>query len=168
MKYVHELMHKRFIKENGYRGEFIKFAISEYIKGNITSTELEDLNDTYFSIDEVKEIESLLNAREMKVLERLLTRPTTEVFSTGGGVYLAEKRLPNGYYFVLDTEDLNCLTMYSPNRLGEKYMADNVVFSDTLNNLAPDSLKVYDELKETLFNYIKENNIRLANVLAIK
>ena len=167
MKYTHELIHKRFIKKNGYRGEFIKFAISEYLKGNITSTDLEDLNDTYFSIDEAKKIESLLDAREMKVLENLLARPTIEVFSTGGGIYLSEKRLPNGYYFVLSTEDLNCLTMYSPNRLGEKYMADNVVFSGTLDNLAPDSLKVYDELKEALFDYIKENNIRLASVLAI-
>lgn len=168
MKYVHELMHKRFIKENGYRGEFIKFAISEYIKGNITSTNLEDLTDTYFSIDDAKEIESLLNAKEMEILEELLTRPTIEVFSTGGGVYLSKKRLPNGCYFVLSTEDLNCLTMYFPNRLNEKYMADDVIFSDTLDKLTPHSLKVYDELKDALFNYIKENNIRLANVLAIK
>lgn len=168
MKQIYELMHKRFIKEKGYRGEFIKFAISEYIKGNLTSTELEDLNDTYFSIDEAKKIESLLNAKEMRVLDGLLERPTIEVFSAGGGIYMAEKRLPNGYYFVLSSEDLNCLTMYSPNHLGEKYMAENMVFSETLKNLAPDSLKVYDELKEALFNYIKENDIRLANVLAIK
>jgi hypothetical protein len=129
---------------------------------------LEDLVDTYFSIDEAKEIESLLNAKEMKVLDNVLARPTIEVFSTGGGIYLSEKRLPNGCYFVLDSEDLNCLTMYSPNRLDEKYMADDMIFSGTLNELTPHSLKVYDELKEALFNYIKENDIRLANVLAIK
>ena len=71
-----------------------------------------------------------------------------EVFYTGGGIWLAEKDLGNGTYAVVDSEYHDCLSIYK--EAEERYMPEDMVFSEGVAKLDLEQMKIYRELVEAL------------------
>lgn len=74
---------------------------------------------------------------------------TSEVFYTGGGIWLAEMNLGDGTYAVIDSEynTALCIYRYSDD---EPYMSEDMVFCDEVQNLDSEHLKIYNQLYEAL------------------
>lgn len=71
-----------------------------------------------------------------------------EVFYTGGGIWLAEKDLGNGTYAVVDSEYHDCLSIYK--EAEERYMPEDMIFSEGVAKLDLEQMKIYRELVEAL------------------
>ena len=71
-----------------------------------------------------------------------------EAFYTGGGIWIAEKDLGNGTYAVVDSEYHDCLSIYTDAE--EKYIPEDMVFSEGVANLDLEQMKIYRELIEAL------------------
>lgn len=71
-----------------------------------------------------------------------------EVFYTGGGIWLAEKDLGNGTYGVVDSEYHDCLSIYK--EAEERYMPEDMIFSEGVAKLDLEQMKIYRELVEAL------------------
>lgn len=72
-----------------------------------------------------------------------------EVHYTGGGIWLAEKNLGNGTYAVVNSEYDNCLSIYNYTD-DESYMSEDMIFSETIENMDPEQVKIYNELYKAL------------------
>lgn len=74
-----------------------------------------------------------------------------EVFYTGGGIWLAEMNLENGTYAVVDSDYDTALCIYKyPVDGEEQYMAEDMIFSDEVQNLDNEHMKIYNQLLEAL------------------
>lgn len=73
-----------------------------------------------------------------------------EVFSTGGGFYSAEMNLENGMYFSIDSDDTKVLTLYRENENGEKYMPEDVMYSNHYTDLLATTREIYDNMLKAL------------------
>ena len=74
-----------------------------------------------------------------------------EVFYTGGGIWLAELDLENGTYAVVDSDYYTALCIYKyPENEEEQYMPEDMVFSDEVQNLDLEQMKIYNKLYEAL------------------
>lgn len=74
-----------------------------------------------------------------------------EVFYTGGGIWLAEMNLENGTYAVVDSDYDTALCIYNyPENEEEKYMPEDMIFSDEVQNLDKEHMKIYTQLLEAL------------------
>lgn len=71
-----------------------------------------------------------------------------EAFYTGGGIWLAEKDLGNGTYAVVDSEYHDCLSIYK--EAEERYMPEDMVFSEGVAKLDLEQMKIYRELVDAL------------------
>lgn len=68
-----------------------------------------------------------------------------EVFYTGGGIWLSEVDLEDGTYAVVSSEAPERLSVY--NNSDEKYLPEDVIFSEHWNNLELGYEDIYRELK---------------------
>ena len=74
-----------------------------------------------------------------------------EVFYTGGGIWLAEMNLDNGTYAVVDSDYDTALSIYKyPEEGEEQYMSEDMIFSDEVQNLDKEHMKIYNQLLEAL------------------
>ena len=74
-----------------------------------------------------------------------------EVFYTGGGIWLAEMNLENGTYAVVDSDYDTALSIYKyPEEGEEQYMSEDMIFSDEVQNLDKEHMKIYTKLLEAL------------------
>lgn len=73
-----------------------------------------------------------------------------EAFYTGGGIWLAEKDLGNGTYAVVDSDYDTAICIYKYSDDGEQYMSEDMIFSDEVQNLDSETMKIYNELIEVL------------------
>ena len=74
-----------------------------------------------------------------------------EVFYTGGGIWLAEMNLENGTYAVVDSDYDTALSIYKyPEEGEEQYMSEDMIFSDEVQNLDKEHMKIYNQLLEAL------------------
>lgn len=74
-----------------------------------------------------------------------------EVFYTGGGIWLAEMNLENGTYAVVDSDYDTALSIYKyPEEGEEQYMSEDMIFSDEVQNLDNEHMKIYNQLLEAL------------------
>ena len=74
-----------------------------------------------------------------------------EVFYTGGGIWLAEMNLDNGTYAVVDSDYDTALSIYKyPEEGEEQYMSEDMIFSDEVQNLDKEHMKIYTKLLEAL------------------
>ena len=74
-----------------------------------------------------------------------------EVFYTGGGIWLAEMNLENGTYAVVDSDYDTALCIYNyPENEEEQYMPEDMIFSDEVQNLDKEHMKIYTQLLEAL------------------
>lgn len=74
-----------------------------------------------------------------------------EVFYTGGGIWLAEMNLENGTYAVVDSDYDTALSIYKyPEDGEEQYMSEDMIFSDEVQNLDNEHMKIYNQLLEAL------------------
>ncbi len=74
-----------------------------------------------------------------------------EVFYTGGGIWLAEMNLENGTYAVVDSDYDTALSIYKyPEDGEEQYMSEDMIFSDEVQNLDKEHMKIYNQLLEAL------------------
>lgn len=72
-----------------------------------------------------------------------------EAFYTGGGIWLAEKDLGNGTYAVVDSDYQECLSIYNYTD-EQQYMPEDMVFSENVEKLDLEMMKIYNELLEVL------------------
>lgn len=73
-----------------------------------------------------------------------------EVYYTGGGVWIAEKDLQNGTFATVDTDCVDCLTIYKDTTEEERYTNDNMIYSADKNELNEEHKKIYDELLKAI------------------
>lgn len=73
-----------------------------------------------------------------------------EVFSTGGGIWLAETDLNNGTYAVVDSEYMDCLSVYRYTDDEQQYMPEDMIFSKGAAELNDDERTIYNKLCEEL------------------
>ena len=74
-----------------------------------------------------------------------------EVFYTGGGIWLAEMDLGNGTYAVVDSDYYTALSIYKyPEEDDEQYMSEDMIFSDEVQNLDSEQMKIYNQLIASL------------------
>lgn len=74
-----------------------------------------------------------------------------EVFYTGGGIWLAEMDLGNGTYAVVDSDYDTVISIYKyPENGEEQYMPEDMVFSDEVQNLDKEHMKIYKQLLDAL------------------
>lgn len=73
-----------------------------------------------------------------------------EVFYTGGGIWIGEKALQNNTYAVVDTDFIDCLTIYKDSTEEEKYTPENMIYSADKNELNEEQRKIYDELLKAI------------------
>lgn len=74
-----------------------------------------------------------------------------EVFYTGGGIWLAELDLQNGTYAVVDSDYYTAICIYQyPEDGEEQYMPEDMIFSDEVQNLDLEQMKIYNRLYEAL------------------
>lgn len=74
-----------------------------------------------------------------------------EVFYTGGGIWLAEMNLENGTYAVVDSDYDTALCIYKyPEEGEEQYMSEDMIFSNEVQNLDKEHMKIYTQLLEAL------------------
>lgn len=74
-----------------------------------------------------------------------------EAFYTGGGIWIAEKDLGNGTYAAVDSDYDTAICIYNyPEDGEEQYMPEDMVFSDEVQNLDSETMKIYNELMEVL------------------
>ena len=74
-----------------------------------------------------------------------------EAFNSGGGIWLAEMPLDNGKtYIVLDSEDMDCLTLYEYKSEEEKYTMETMVWSASYSELPSEYRDIHKQLKAEL------------------
>lgn len=71
-----------------------------------------------------------------------------EVFSTGGGIWLAEVTLAQTYG-VVSSECPDVLTVYHKADT-EKYLPENMLFSLKAKDLPPSNKAIYEEMRQAL------------------
>lgn len=81
---------------------------------------------------------------------------TVEVFYTGGGIWLAEMNLDNKRYAVIDSSYKECLTIYNYVDEDNKYMSEDMIFSDNVTNLDTEHKKIYYKLLKALNSKISK------------
>jgi hypothetical protein len=81
---------------------------------------------------------------------------TVEVFYTGGGIWLAEMNLDNKRYAVIDSSYKECLTIYNYVDEDNKYMCEDMIFSDNVANLDTEHKKIYYKLLKALNSKISK------------
>lgn len=73
-----------------------------------------------------------------------------EVFYTGGGIWLAEMDLGNGTYAAISSDYHEAMCIYNYVEGEEKYMTEDMIFCDEVQNFNSEQLKIHNQLYEAL------------------